>query len=364
MRLTRMGNYADLKNHLAASPKTWLVTGVAGFIGSNLLETLLKLDQRVIGLDDFSTGKRRNLEDVRQLSRPARWLKFRLIEGTIGDLETCRFVCRDVDYVLHHAAVASVARSLKDPISTNQSNVNGFVNMLVAARDAGVRRFVYATSSSAYGDDPAHLKTECTVGRPLSPYAVTKYADELYASVFAQCYGFETIGLRYFNVFGQRQDPEGDYAAVIPKWIAALINRESIFLNGNGDTSRDFIFVPDAVQANLLAATAAKAEAVNQVYNVALNKRTTLIELFSILKELLLQSGHDVGACEPLYREFQRGDVWHSQADITKISELLGFSPVYGVREGLAKTLPWYIETAGRTSRSFSRIAHRIAAHE
>ena len=236
--------------------------------------------------------------------------------------------------------------------------------MLVTARDAGVRRFVYATSSSAYGDDPAHLKTECTVGRPLSPYAVTKYADELYASVFAQCYGFETIGLRYFNVFGPRQDPKGDYAAVIPKWIAALINRESIFLNGNGDTSRDFIFVPDAVQANLLAATAAKPEAVNQVYNVALNKRTTLIELFSILKELLLQSGHDVGACEPLYREFQRGDVWHSQADITKISELLGFSPVYGVREGLAKTLPWYIETAGRTSRSFSRTVHRIASHE
>jgi UDP-N-acetylglucosamine/UDP-N-acetylgalactosamine 4-epimerase len=344
-----MGNYADLKNHLAASPKTWLVTGVAGFIGSNLLETLLTLDQRVVGLDDFSTGKQRNLEDVRQMCGPARWLKFRLIEDTIGDLETCRLACRDVDYVLHHAAVASVARSLKDPISTNESNVNGFVNMLVAARDGGVRRFVYATSSAAYGDDSADLKVECTVGRPLSPYAVTKYADELYAHVFAQCYGFETIGLRYFNVFGPRQDPEGDYAAVIPKWIAALINRESIFLNGNGDTSRDFIFVPDAVQANLLAATAAKPEAVNQVYNVALNKRTTLIELFSILKELLLHSGHDVGACEPLYREFQRGDVWHSQADITKISELLGFSPVYGVREGLAKTLPWYIETAGRT---------------
>ena len=236
--------------------------------------------------------------------------------------------------------------------------------MLVAARDAGVRRFVYATSSSAYGDDPAHLKTECTVGRPLSPYAVTKYADELYASVFAQCYGLETIGRRYFNVFGPRQDPEGDYAAVIPKWITALINRESIFLNGNGNTSRDFIFGPDAVQANLLAATAAKPEAANQVYNVALNKRTTLIELFSILKELLLQSGHDVGACEPLYREFQCGNVWHSQADNAKISELRGFSPVYGVREGLVKTLPWYIETAGGTSRSFSRIAHRIAAHE
>jgi len=351
-----MGNYADLKNHLAASPKTWLVTGVAGFIGSNLLETLLTLDQRVVGLDDFSTGKRRNLEGVRQLCGPARWLKFRLIEGTIGDLETCRLACRDVDYVLHHAAVASVARSLKDPISTNQSNVNGFVNMLVAARDAGVRRFVYATSSSAYGDDPAHLKTECTVGRPLSPYAVTKYADELYASVFAQCYGFETIGLRYFNVFGPRQDPEGDYAAVIPKWIAALINRESIFLNGNGDTSRDFIFVPDAVQANLLSATAAKPEAVNQVYNVGLNKRTTLIELFSILKELLLRSGHDVRACEPLYREFQHGDVWHSQADITKISELLGFSPVYGVREGLAKTLPWYVKTVGRMEAGFATV--------
>jgi len=362
MRLTRMSNYADLKNHLAASPKTWLVTGVAGFIGSNLLETLLTLDQRVVGLDDFSTGKRRNLEDVQQLCGSARWLKFRLIEGTTGDLETCRSVCRDVDYVLHHAAVASVARSLKDPIGTNESNVNGFVNMLVAARDAGVRRFVYATSSSAYGDDPAHLKTECTVGRPLSPYAVTKCAGELYAHVFAQCYGFETIGLRYFNVFGPRQDPEGDYAAVIPKWIAALINREPVFLNGNGDTSRDFIFVPDAVQANLLAATTAKSEAVNQLSNVALNRGTTLIELFSILKVLLLQSGHHVGACEPVYREFQSGDIWQSQADITKISELLGFAPAYDVREGLAKTLPWYLKTAGRVSRSFSRIAHGIAA--
>jgi UDP-N-acetylglucosamine 4-epimerase len=236
--------------------------------------------------------------------------------------------------------------------------------MLVAARDAGVGRFVYATSSSAYGDDPARLKIECQVGRPLSPYALTKYADELYAHIFAQCYGFETIGLRYFNVFGPRQNPEGDYAAVIPKWIAALINRESIFLNGNGDTSRDFIFVPDAVQANLLAATTAKPEAVNQVYNVALNKRTTLIELFSILKELLLQSGHDVRACEPIYREFQNGDIRHSQADITKISALLGFSPAYGVREGLAKTLPWYIKTAGRASRSLGRTAHRIAARE
>lgn len=359
-----MGNYADLKNHLAASPKTWLVTGVAGFIGSNLLETLLTLDQRVVGLDDFSAGTRRNLEDVRQSCGPARWLKFELIEGTIGDVETCRFACRDVDYVLHHAAIASVARSLKDPIGTNESNVNGFLNMLVAARDAGVRRFVYASSSSAYGDDSADLKIECTVGRPLSPYALSKYADELYAHVFAQCYGFETIGLRYFNVFGPRQDPEGDYAAVIPKWIAALINRESIFLNGNGDISRDFIFVPDAVQANLLAAAAAKPEAVNQVYNVALNKRTTLIELFSILKELLLQSGYDVGACEPLYREFQNGDIRHSQADITKISALLGFSPAYGVREGLAKTLPWYIKAAGPASRSFCRIAHTIAAHE
>src|SRR5438876_9558981 len=271
-----MSNYADLKNHLATSPKTWLVTGVAGFIGSNLLETLLMLDQRVIGLDDFSTGKRRNLEDVRQLCGSSRWLKFRLIEGTTGDLETCRSVCRDVDYVLHHAAVASVARSLKDPIGTNKSNVNGFVNMLVAARDAGVRRFVYATSSSVYGDDPAHLKTECTVGRPLSPYAATKYAGELYASVFAQCYGFETIGLRYFNVFGPRQDPEGDYAAVIPKWIAALLKRERVQINGDGETSRDFCFIENVVQANLLAATANNREALNEVYNVAMGERTSL----------------------------------------------------------------------------------------
>ena len=359
-----MSNYADFRNGLAASPKTWLVTGVAGFIGSHLLETLLTLNQRVVGLDNFSAGTRRNLEDVRLTCGRARWRNFKFVEGSISDLATCRVVCRNVDYVLHHAAVASVARSLQDPIGTTESNVNGFVNMLVAARDASVARFVYASSSAVYGDDPAHLKIECNVGRPLSPYALTKSADELYAHVFAQCYGFETVGLRYFNVFGPRQDPQGDYAAVIPKWITALINRESIFVNGNGDTTRDFIFVPDAVQANLLAATTAKPDAVNQVYNVGLNKRTTLIELLSMLKELLFQSGHDVGACLPVYREFQTGDIRHSRADITKISALLGFSPAYGVREGLAETLPWYIKTAGQASPSSGRITHSIAAHE
>src|SRR5882724_5260288 len=344
IRLTRMGNHADLKNHLAASPKTWLVTGVAGFIGSNLLEALLTLGQRVVGLDDFSTGKRRNLEDVRQLCGPARWLKFRLIEGTIGDLETCRLACRDVDYVLHHAAVASVARSLKDPISTNQSNVNGFVNMLVTARDAGVRRFVYATSSSAYGDNPAHLKTECTVGRPLSPYAVTKYADELYASVFAQCYGFESIGLRYFNVFGPRQDPNGAYAAVIPKWISAMLKNEPVYINGDGETSRDFCFVANVVQANLLAATTQSSSALNEVYNIAAAKRTTLNQLFESLRDRLAPKFPHLKGLRPVYRDFQKGDVRHSHADISKARELLGYHPTHDVDAGLTEALDWYVE--------------------
>ena len=267
---------------LQGSPRTWLVTGVAGFIGSNLLEQLLRLDQTVVGLDNFSTGKQRNLDEVKALVGADRWARFRLVEGDICELEACRVVCRGVDYVLHQAALGSVPRSLEDPIATNANNVTGFLNMLVAARDAGVQRFVYAASSSTYGDHPALPKIEERIGRPLSPYAVTKYVNELYADVFARCYGLQTVGLRYFNIFGPRQDPDGAYAAVIPKWVSSLLRGEPVYINGTGETSRDFCYVNNAIQANLLAATVERVEAIDQVYNVAVNARTSLLELFTL----------------------------------------------------------------------------------
>ena len=269
-----MTRYDEVRESLRESPRTWLITGVAGFIGSNLLETLLKLDQRVVGLDNFATGYQRNLDEVKTLVEPSQWARFEFIEGDICDLDACRRACEGVDYVLHQAALGSVPRSLADPIATNAANVTGFVNMLVAARDAKVKRFVYAASSSTYGDHPGLPKVEDVIGKPLSPYAVTKFVNELYADVFARCYGIESIGLRYFNVFGARQDPNGAYAAVIPKWTAAMIKGEPVFINGDGETSRDFCYVANAVQANLLAATTQNSEAVNEVYNVAVGDRT------------------------------------------------------------------------------------------
>ena len=338
--------YQALQTQLRDTPRTWLITGVAGFIGSNLLETLLKLGQRVVGLDNFATGHQRNLTEVQTLVTPAQWANFHFIQGDIRELADCQQACEGVDYVLHQAALGSVPRSLADPITTNAANITGFVNMLVAARDAnagqGVKSFTYAASSSTYGDHPGLPKVEDTIGKPLSPYAVTKYVNELYADVFARCYGFNTIGLRYFNVFGPRQDPEGAYAAVIPKWIASLIQGEPVYINGDGETSRDFCFIENTVQANLLAATAQEAAARNQVYNVAVSGRTTLNSLFAELQAALATHGvHYTKA--PVYRDFRAGDVRHSQADIGKAQRLLGYAPQFDLRAGIAQAMPWYI---------------------
>ncbi len=336
-----MTRYEQLQTELRHNPKTWLVTGVAGFIGSNLLETLLKLDQRVVGLDNFATGHQRNMEEVQRLVSRTQWANFQFIEGDIRQLADCQKACAGVDYVLHQAALGSVPRSLVDPITTNATNISGFLNMLVAARDAKVQSFTYAASSSTYGDHPALPKVEENIGNPLSPYAVTKYVNELYASVFARSYGFATIGLRYFNVFGPRQDPNGAYAAVIPKWTAALLKDEPVFINGDGETSRDFCFVANAVQANLLAACAAD-EAKDQVYNVAVGDRTTLNQLFAALRDALNTSGVPHTA-QPTYRDFRTGDVRHSQADISKAQRLLGFTPTYHIHDGINVAMPWYV---------------------
>ncbi len=331
--------YDELKRELASAPKTWLITGVAGFIGSNLLETLLKLGQKVVGLDNFATGHRHNLDEVHGLVGTAQWARFKFITGDICSLADCQKGCAGVDYVLHQAAIGSVPRSLLDPIATNALNIDGFLNMLVAARDAKVARFVYAASSSIYGDHPGLPKVEDAIGRPLSPYAVTKYVNELYAEVFARCYGFESIGLRYFNVFGPRQDPNGTYAAVIPKWTAAMIAREPIYINGDGETSRDFTFVDNAVQINLRAATSANAQAINQVFNVAVGDRTTLNKLYAELKRLLTPRYPDLAAVQPIYRDFRAGDVRHSQADVSKAQELLGYQTTHSFSDGLRATV-------------------------
>src|SRR5690625_4145809 len=334
--------YAELEAELKRAPKAWLVTGVAGFIGSNLLETLLKLDQTVVGLDNFATGHQHNLDEVQGLVSTEQWARFSFIEGDIRNLEDCQQACEGVDYVLHQAALGSVPRSIDDPVTTNSANITGFLNMLVAARDAKVKSFTYAASSSTYGDHPALPKVEENIGNPLSPYAVTKYVNELYADVFARTYGFNTIGLRYFNVFGQRQDPNGAYAAVIPKWAAAMIKGEKVFINGDGETSRDFCFIENAVQVNLLAATA-KEEAKNQVYNVAVGDRTTLNDLFHALQAALTENGKSY-ASTPTFRDFRAGDVRHSQADIRKANKLLGYAPEYRIMEGIAKAMPWYVK--------------------
>jgi UDP-N-acetylglucosamine 4-epimerase len=339
--------FEKLKVDLQSHPKTWLVTGCAGFIGSNLLEALLKLGQTVVGLDNFSTGKQVNLDEVQSLVTAEQWARFNFIEGDICQLATCQLVCAGVDYVLHQAALGSVPRSIEDPLTSHASNVTGQLNMLVAARDQNVKRLVYAASSSTYGDHPGLPKVEEEIGRPLSPYAVTKYVNELYADVFARCYGLETIGLRYFNVFGPRQDPDGAYAAVIPKWIAALLRGETIYINGTGETSRDFCYVQNAVQANLLAATVEQGEAVNQVYNVAVNARTDLLELFALLRDGLSVSRPDLKNVQPLHRDFRAGDVMHSQADVEKAGRLLGYAPTHTIERGLEEALGWYEGSLG-----------------
>lgn len=346
--------YENLQARLKAEPRTWLITGVAGFIGSNLLEALLKLDQRVVGLDNFSTGYQRNLDEVQALVADWQWANFRFILGDIRRMDDCRQAMRcragngkseadgSVDYVLHQAALGSVPRSIEDPIATHQSNVDGFLNILVAARDAKVKRLVYAASSSTYGDNSDLPKVEDKIGKPLSPYAVTKLVNEIYADVFARTYNLEVIGLRYFNVFGRRQDPEGDYAAVVPKWIAAMLNNETVYINGDGETTRDFCYIENIVQANLLAATTENEEAVNQVYNIAMSGRTSLNELYLLLRDGLADTCPHLKRIEPVYRQFRAGDVRHSQASIEKAQSLLGYQPTHEIAEGLAEAMNWY----------------------
>ncbi|PWE47445.1 NAD-dependent epimerase/dehydratase family protein [Pseudomonas prosekii] len=347
-----MARYDELLIELRETPRTWLITGVAGFIGSNLLETLLLLDQRVVGLDNFATGHQRNLDEVKSIVDELQWKKFHFVEGDIRNLEDCRRAMTfkslennnsliPVDYVLHQAALGSVPRSINDPITTNSTNIDGFLNMLVASRDAQVKSFTYAASSSTYGDHPGLPKVEDTIGKPLSPYAVTKYVNELYADVFSKTYSFNTIGLRYFNVFGKRQDPAGAYAAVIPKWTASMIAGSIISINGDGETSRDFCYVENAVQANLLAATADEI-AKNNIYNVAFGERTTLNQLFVYLADCLSEHGYKY-ELSPVFGDFRSGDVRHSLADISKANRSLGYAPDFRINEGIKQTMPWYI---------------------
>ncbi len=335
--------FEALKQQLKGKPKIWLITGVAGFIGSHLLEALLKLNQRVVGLDNFSTGHQRNLDEVQTLVTPELWTNFKFIQGDIRNLDDCHRACGGVDYILHQAALGSVPRSIEDPITTNQNNIDGFLNMLVAARDAKVKRLVYAASSSTYGNHPDLPKVEDKIGKPLSPYAVTKLVNELYSEVFARTYGFKTIGLRYFNIFGRRQDPDGAYAAVIPKWITAMIKNESVYINGDGETSRDFCYVDNAVQANLLAAMATNEDTTNQVYNVAVGDRTSLNQLYFHLRDDLSSKFPHLKDANPVYRDFRSGDVRHSLADISKAEKLLGYSPSHRLAAGLAESMEWYV---------------------
>ncbi|MGK2237305.1 MAG: UDP-N-acetylglucosamine 4-epimerase [Pseudomonadota bacterium] len=341
-----MTRYEQIKIELLASPKAWLVTGVAGFIGSNLLEHLLKLNQKVVGLDNFATGHQHNLDEVQGLVTAEQWQGFSFIEGDIRNYQDCETALANngegVDYVLHQAALGSVPRSIADPVTTNAANITGFLNMLQAAKEANVKSFTYAASSSTYGDHPALPKVEENIGNPLSPYAVTKYVNELYAGVYAKTYSFKTIGLRYFNVFGQRQDPNGAYAAVIPKWTADMIKGEDVFINGDGETSRDFCFIENTVQMNILAATA-DDEAKDNVYNVAVGDRTTLNDLYKSIQLALKECDIEANQ-EPIYRDFRTGDVRHSQADVSKAVNKLGYAPEYNILQGISKAMPWYAE--------------------
>jgi UDP-N-acetylglucosamine 4-epimerase len=334
----RSTSYSCLLENLAEKRHTWLVTGVAGFIGSNLLEALLKLDQKVVGLDNFATGYLHNLDAVQALVTEAQWSRFDFCEGDILDQGICEKVTRDVDYVLHQAALGSVPRSINDPITTNKANIDGFLNMIDAAKNQGVKMFVYAASSSTYGDSSELPKVEDRIGNPLSPYAVTKLVNELYADVYQRVYQFDSIGLRYFNVFGARQDPEGAYAAVIPKWIAAIREGGSVEIYGDGETSRDFSYISNVVQCNLLAATTNNNAAINQIYNVACSESATLNQLFELIGGTLKKLGiNDIPS--PIYKDFRAGDVRYSLASIKKAESLLGYSPSYGLKEGLENWL-------------------------
>lgn len=346
-----MTEYERLERRLMSERRNWLVTGVAGFIGSNLLEALLKLNQNVIGLDNLSTGQRRNLDEVKEGVTREQWRGFSFIEGDIRSLSDAGAACAGAEFVLHQAALGSVPRSFADPISTNAVNIDGFVNVIVSARAAGVKRFVYASSSSVYGDETRLPNREDRIGKPLSPYAVTKYANELYAGVFGRSQGLECVGLRYFNVFGPRQNPSGEYAAVIPLWFSNLIGGKTVYINGDGETTRDFCFVGNAVQANILAALAEKPEAVNQVFNVAHGESTSLNALYAAIRDLVNGTRTGGAAAEPVHRDFRIGDMRHSLADISKARSLLAYAPRLDVGAGLARSAPWYLERlAGQPS--------------
>ena len=334
--------YDRILAEVAAAPRRWLVTGAAGFIGSHLLQTLLAAGQHVVTLDNFATGHQHNYDKVRAAVGEDAWRRHVAITGDIADEATCRAACDGVDVVLHQAALGSVPRSLADPLTTHRANATGFLTMLVAARDAKVQRFVYAASSSTYGDSPTLPKVEDVIGRPLSPYAVTKYLDELYAEVFGRSYGMPTIGLRYFNVFGPRQDPDGAYAAVIPRWIAAMLEGRECVINGDGETSRDFCFVRNVVQANLRAALTSNAEAVGRVYNVAVGQRTTLNELHAALAAAVQGRQPGVSVPAPVRAPFRAGDVRHSLADISLARRLLGYEPTHTIAAGMAETVAAY----------------------
>jgi len=348
-----MTKYEEIQEHLKSNQYTWLVTGVAGFIGSNLLEKLLILNQKVVGLDNFETGYQYNIDQALEDAKNSLKLEglklasenFKLIDGDIRELDDCHLACKGIDFVLHQAALGSVPRSIEDPIHTNKANIDGYLNMLVAAKNANVKRFVYAASSSTYGDHPDLPKVEENIGNPLSPYSVTKVVNELYAGVFAKTYNFKTIGLRYFNIFGKRQDPNGAYAAVIPKWVSSILNEEEVFINGDGETSRDFCYIDNTVQMNILAAMTDNDEATDQVYNVALNARTSLNQLYQMIEDRLIDRTKTLSKKKPTYRNFRAGDVLHSQADISKAKKLLGYAPSHVIDEGLDVAMDWYVES-------------------
>lgn len=337
-------HYNKVKEDLLKTQKTWLVTGVAGFIGSNLAETLLKLNQNVVALDNFSTGKRHNLEHIKNSVTPRQWENFKFIEGDIVNFETCKRVSKDIDIILHQAALGSVPRSIDNPILSNHNNVTGFLNMLTAAKENGIKRFVFASSSSVYGDSKELPKVETRIGNLLSPYAVTKYVNELYMGVFQKCYGMEIIALRYFNVFGKRQDPNGAYAAVMPKWIAQILNGEELFINGDGESSRDFTYIENVIQANILAGTTTNEKAFGEAFNTAVGGRETLNNLYSTIKNSIQENLPGLVINEPIYRDFRVGDIRHSNANVNKMKNLLGYEPTHTLKSGLKESISWYVE--------------------
>ena len=341
--------FEALKEQMKAQPKTWLVTGNAGFIGSNLTEFLLNHNQKVIGLDNFSTGYQHNIDDVLTSVGKEAAKNFTFIEGDIADLNTCVKACEGVDIVLHQAALGSVPRSIDDPITSNRSNITGFLNMLTAAKDAGIKRFVYASSSSVYGDSPELPKVEERVGNVLSPYAAMKKTNEIYGNVFFRTYGMETLGLRYFNVFGRRQDPNGAYAAVIPKWVAAMLQGDDVYINGDGETSRDFTYIDNVIQMNILAGLTDNPEAFGEAFNVAVGGRNTLNELYKLIQDELNRSINQPTTInqKPIYRDFRPGDIRHSNADISKAKRMVGYAPTHDIYQGMQEAIDWYIENIG-----------------